>query len=156
MKTIKLIIVFFLACTLGGCQAIKPYQIKKPTYFEVQVVGALHNPGSFKVEPYASIKELLEQVDLKVDADVEQLNPYNILHHHDKITIPFKSETACININHASLDGLITLPSIGPAIAQRIIDHRQNVGLFQYLEDIMLIKGIKIKTFEKIKDKICL
>ena len=41
-------------------------------------------------------------------------------------------------------------------ISQKIIDYRQDVGYFQSLEEIMLVKGIKEKLFEKIKAFICL
>jgi competence protein ComEA len=51
---------------------------------------------------------------------------------------------------------LCELPGIGPSIAARIIAHREQVGLFQSLEDLMLIKGIKERLFAKLKDHISL
>jgi len=59
-----------------------------------------------------------------------------------------------ININTASLEELDTLPKIGPAIARRIINYRETHGNFQSIEEITKVKGIGVKTFEKIKERI--
>ncbi|MDP1546492.1 MAG: helix-hairpin-helix domain-containing protein [Anaerolineales bacterium] len=57
-----------------------------------------------------------------------------------------------ININTASLEELDTLPGIGPTIAQRIIDYRQQNGAFSTIEEIMEVSGIGPSTFDNIKD----
>jgi competence protein ComEA len=59
-----------------------------------------------------------------------------------------------ININTGTAAELDTLPGIGPAIAQRIIDYRTEHGPFQTIEGIMNVKGIGPATFDKIKDLI--
>ena len=55
-----------------------------------------------------------------------------------------------ININTASKEQLDALPGIGKTKAQAIIDGRP----YQKPEDIMKVKGIKQKTYDKIKDLI--
>jgi len=59
-----------------------------------------------------------------------------------------------ININTATVEQLDSLPSIGPAIAQRIIDYRENVGGFKAVEQITEVSGIGDATLAKIKDLI--
>ncbi|HUI44548.1 MAG TPA: helix-hairpin-helix domain-containing protein [Nitrospirota bacterium] len=55
-----------------------------------------------------------------------------------------------ININTATKEELDALPGIGPVKAQAIIDGRP----YNSPEDIMKVKGIKQKTYDKIKDMI--
>lgn len=60
--------------------------------------------------------------------------------------------TGVVNINTADVAELAALPFVGPAIAQRIVDYREANGQFEKIEDIMNVKGIGEKTFQKIKD----
>jgi competence protein ComEA len=55
-----------------------------------------------------------------------------------------------VNINTATKEELDALPGIGPTKAQAIIDGRP----YNTTEDIMKVKGIKQKTYDKIKDMI--
>ena len=50
----------------------------------------------------------------------------------------------------------MNIPCIGKVKAEKIISYREINGLFQKIEDIMKIDGIKEKSFEKLKDFICL
>jgi len=59
-----------------------------------------------------------------------------------------------VNINTATLSELQTLPKIGPKIAQRIIDFREENGKFTSITDLLKVKGIGEKTFEQLKDMI--
>jgi competence protein ComEA len=47
-----------------------------------------------------------------------------------------------ININTATLDQLESLPGIGPALGQRIIDYRQAHGPFHSVDDLLNVSGI--------------
>ena len=59
-----------------------------------------------------------------------------------------------VNINTASLELLMTLSGIGESKANAIIDYRNEVGLFENIEDIKNVSGIGDSAFEKIKDSI--
>ena len=60
-----------------------------------------------------------------------------------------------ININTADSEELQKLKGIGPSIAERIINYRTSYGDYVTIEEIMEVKGIGEKTFEKIKEYIC-
>ena len=51
-------------------------------------------------------------------------------------------EPARLNLNLADATALIALPGIGPALAKRIIAHRQQSGLFDALDDLTEVQGI--------------
>ncbi len=55
-----------------------------------------------------------------------------------------------VNVNDASAEQLALLPRVGPAVAQRIIDFREENGDFKSAEDLMLVRGIGEKTFERL------
>lgn len=63
-------------------------------------------------------------------------------------------QTDRININTASLDQLMTLPGIGQAKADSIINYRTQNGLFTKIEELMNISGIKEGLFGKVKEYI--
>jgi comEA protein len=56
-----------------------------------------------------------------------------------------------IDLNSASSEELQTLPRVGPAMAARILEYRRAHGRFSKTEDLMKVKGIGKKTFERIK-----
>jgi comEA protein len=65
-----------------------------------------------------------------------------------------ESKPSKININTASQEELETLPGIGKGKAKAIIDFREKEGKFKNKKDIIKVKGIGEKTFEKIEDLI--
>lgn len=62
--------------------------------------------------------------------------------------------TGKINLNTATAAELDTLPGIGAAYAQRILDYRQSSGGFKDITELKNIKGIGDKTFEKLKEMV--
>lgn len=61
---------------------------------------------------------------------------------------------AAVNINTATKDELTSLPGIGPAKAQAILDYRKAHGPFKTVEELKDVKGIGAKRFEKLKPEL--
>lgn len=56
-----------------------------------------------------------------------------------------------ININKASAADFDKLPGIGPGLAQRIIDYRNQQGNFTSIDDLENVSGIGEKKFQAIE-----
>ena len=63
-------------------------------------------------------------------------------------------QSSFVNLNTATLEELDSLPGIGPAIAQRIIEYRDSVGGFKTVDEMTQVSGIGEATLAKIRDKI--
>lgn len=58
-----------------------------------------------------------------------------------------------INLNTASAAQLEELPGVGPAIAQRILEHRERNGQFTAVDGLLEVSGIGPATLEKIREQ---
>jgi competence protein ComEA len=56
-----------------------------------------------------------------------------------------------VNVNTATVTELMQLPRIGPRTAARIVAFRQEHGPFRRPEDLMRVKGIGEKAFQRLK-----
>ena len=64
------------------------------------------------------------------------------------------TDSGKINLNKATVEELIQLKGIGQKYAERIIEFREKNGPFKKTEEIMNVKGIGPKIWEKNKDRI--
>ena len=60
--------------------------------------------------------------------------------------------TEKVNLNTATVEQLTTLPGVGPTLAARIVEYRERAGQFGSAEELMNVKGIGEKNFEKIEE----
>jgi competence protein ComEA len=56
-----------------------------------------------------------------------------------------------VNINTASVEQLATLPGVGQKLAARIVEYRQKAGGFKSTQELMNVKGLGEKNFQKIQ-----
>ena len=66
----------------------------------------------------------------------------------------WSGDTVKVNLNKATVAELVQLKGIGQKYAERIVEFREKNGPFTKTEDLMNVKGISLKTWEKNKDLI--
>jgi len=59
--------------------------------------------------------------------------------------------TGRINLNTATEDQLVMLPTVGPAKAERIVTWRKKNGGFRRTADLRRVKGFGYKTFKRLE-----
>lgn len=62
--------------------------------------------------------------------------------------------TAPVDLNTADLAALESLPRVGPALAQRILDWRTTNGRFASVDQLLEVPGIGAKTLEGFRDRV--
>ena len=148
------IILFLCILTVLPTNKIQTLQLEEPT-ISVTVKGEAKQQ-TIQIHPQAQVKGIIGLIELSELADVSSLNLNESLYDDMVVTVPKVQETTCISINSADIETLMSLDGIGGSTAKNIIDYRTQQGPFYLLDDLMLVKNIGPKKYEKIKDKICL
>ena len=68
--------------------------------------------------------------------------------------MPLEWPAGQVDPNTDDLGQLMLFEGIGPELAQRIVDERMANGPFIYPEDLLNVRGIGVKTFEKLRHQI--
>jgi competence protein ComEA len=151
----------------------------------VHITGAVKKNGIVKLKDGARIYDAIEMAGGSTDdADLSKINLAYVLEDGQKVYIPKigeinqenaeeeyitfeygnnkniiqdynKGGNEKVNINTANQTELETLPGIGTATAEKIIDYRNKNGKFSSIEDIQNVKGIGNAKYENIKESIC-
>ncbi len=153
-------------------------------FFKVHICGEVREPGVYDVESGLRIADLidlaggatdsacLEAVNLAMEAgdgqriyipSFEEVEDGNPLYYGDttQIHVNGTGNTGAgsvygniVNINTAGPEELEILPGIGPAIAKKIIEHRNKYGHFKTKEELMDVSGIGTKKYGDLIDLI--
>lgn len=152
-----LLIFLWLAALLPmiQLQAVDLNQMRSQG-IDVEVRGAVLQPGMVHCEAETTVGELLARVELAENCDLSVFAAGTILKDKDVINVPFQGEAPRVSINTGTLEALLTLPGVGQSTAEKIIAYREENGLFQSLEQLMEVPGIKEKKWQKLADFICL
>ncbi|MFN8398566.1 MAG: ComEA family DNA-binding protein [Anaerolineales bacterium] len=175
------LLLFISRAPAGEPIKLLPAPTKEP--IAVHVIGAVPRPGLYEFAEGARVQDAIDAAGgLLASASVDTINLAALLEDGQQLDIPYKageepttsnsnddtslelpgateessagSSQDLININTASVEELDSLPGIGPTIAQRIIDYRDENGPFQTIEDILNVSGVGPSTFDQIKDLI--
>jgi competence ComEA-like helix-hairpin-helix protein len=69
---------------------------------------------------------------------------------------PTPTQPDRLNLNQADATALSTLPGVGPALAERIVAHRQQIGPFTSLGDLTGVRGIGPALVERLRPLVSL
>ena len=61
-----------------------------------------------------------------------------------------RSAPRLLNLNQATEGDLVQLPGVGPRLAARILEHRNRVGRFHEVADLLEVKGIGPKRYKRL------
>jgi competence protein ComEA len=150
----------------------------------VHVTGAVHRPGLVALAPGSRVVDAVAAAGgLAEDANPAGVNLARPVADGEQLAVPKvgdppaagaasgagvggaaggagaasgggASAGAPVNLNTATEAELETLPRIGPALAQRILDWRQANGRFAQISDLMKVSGIGQKLFDGLKDRV--
>jgi len=152
----------------------KPTPTRSPII--VQIGGQIVNPGIYSMGTEDRLGDLISAAGGLTDlADNARVNAAAFLQDGDYFYIPRLDEeipgTANnsftsiqnsrgiqinfpIDLNLATAEDLEALPGIGPSKAEDIISHREQIGSFSSIEDLLEVPGVGEKTLESLKDLI--
>jgi len=136
----------------------------------VHVGGAVKRAGIFELEPGARVADALKLAVTRPNADLNALNLAELVVDGAKIDVPRRGETgvsaqgsspstststestgAVVNVNTADETLLDTIPEVGPATAQAIIEYRTQIGSFTSVEQLIEVTGIGPATLEAMR-----
>ena len=152
--------------------------IQEAEWITVHVCGAVKVPDVYVLEAGSRVWEAVEAAGGVLEGGApDYLNMAETVTDGGKVVVPFLEDVeeqpygngnaglsgaeaegengdGLVDLNTAGLEGLMTLPGIGEAKAQAILEYREQTGGFSAVEEIMNVPGIKEGAFAKIKDYI--
>lgn len=136
----------------------------------VDVKGAVKNPGVYYARAGDRVIDVIDEAGGLIDGADESAVNFAMrvtdemviyipkegeeVDLPEEVQAPVQTEGGKVNLNKANQSELETLPGIGPAKAEAIIEYRERKGPFKAIEDLMLVSGFGEKTFAKLKDEI--
>jgi len=132
-----------------------------PVSIEVHVAGWVASPGIVSLAEGSIVADAVEAAGgMRVGARSEAINLAAPLTTGQQIVVPGPDETSSsairatglISLNLATVEELQTLPGVGPVLAERIVAHRETVGQYEQIEDLLDVSGIGESKLASIRD----
>lgn len=135
----------------------------EPRALFVHVLGQVERPGLYELREGDRVVDAIAAAGgFTEDADPAGVNLARLLSDGEQLAVPAVGEIPAgaasgvavdgrVDLNTADLAALDTLPRVGPAIAQRIIDWREANGPFRSVDDLLAVSGIGAKTVESLR-----
>jgi competence protein ComEA len=127
----------------------------------VHVAGAVRRPGLYRVADGGRVAAAIDRAGgPKRVADLSGVNLAARVSDGQQIVVPARnahgaassSADGPIGIGSATVEQLEELDGIGPALAERIVEHRQASGGFSSLDELDDVDGIGAKRLEALKE----
>ncbi|KNY04497.1 helix-hairpin-helix domain-containing protein [Microbacterium sp. GCS4] len=131
----------------------------------VHVLGAVESPGLYVLTPDARLVDAVGAAGgTRDDADLAAVNLARVLTDGEQVVVPVIGaagaategaatvDDGLVDLNTADQAALEALPRIGPALAQRILDWREENGGFRAVDDLLGVPGIGEKLLAGIRD----
>lgn len=129
----------------------------------VHVVGEVLQPGLYQLDFGSRVSDVIAaaggftekalQTSVNLARQLSDGEQVVVLSASD---VSENSDSGLISINRASASELDSLPGIGPALAARIIDHREKTGGFSAISELQEVSGIGDKVFAEIEQLVTL
>lgn len=137
-----------------------------PASVYVHVFGAVVRPGLYRLDDGARVVDVIASAGgLAPDADESAVNLARRVSDGEQLRVPVVGEALAtgetapgvasdgrVNLNTADVTALDTLPRVGPAIAERIIQWREDNGPFTSVDDLLSVPGIGDKMLASLRD----
>jgi competence protein ComEA len=139
-----------------------------PVEVVVAVEGDVRRPGLVRLPPGSRVADAVEAAGgLVRGAEIHGLNLARKVTDGELITVggvpaavgtgPPRGSGAgggLVDLNTATVAELDALPGVGPVLAQRIVDHRQQHGPFGSVEALRDVNGIGAARFADLRDRV--
>jgi competence protein ComEA len=136
----------------------------------VHVAGKVRNPGVVRLPEGSRVLDAVQAAGgAEAGVDLTGLNLARFVGDGEQVLVgipapadgaptgaggqPADASTGgLVNLNTATLDQLDTLPGIGPTLAERILQWRQQHGQFSSVDELQEVSGIGPMKFEQLVD----
>jgi competence protein ComEA len=132
---------------------------------EVHVAGWVGAPGVVELPEGAIVADAVAAAGgMRLGARADLVNLAAPLRSGDQVVIPGPDGAdtgsgsasgpgnGLISVNQATASELEALPGVGPVLAERIVAHREQVGGFDRVEDLLQVPGIGESKLAAIRD----